>query len=129
MKEIELFNLIKQTLVNDLEQTSEYSFQDAYSNALEMIFELKCRQTHYALLLIEKQKYDKLVQRNRVRYICSTPIGVYSFNLKKIPEPEWLKRWMPETTYFDRMNYVLKTVGYLNIKDSKNITKVLGISN
>ena len=124
MTERELFSLVKK-LIPDLKETSTYSYRDGYSNDLRLTIELKCRRRHYDYLLIEKSKYDKLLQNKRMRYINSTPIGVFSFNLNKIEEPNWWVEEMPASTDFDRSQRINKEVGYLNIKDAKNITNIL----
>lgn len=124
MTERELFILVKK-LIPDLKETSTYSYRDGYSNELKLTIELKCRRRHYDYLLIEKCKYEKLLQNKRMRYINSTPQGIFSFNLNKIEEPNWWVEEMPASTDFDRSKRVNKEVGYLNIKDAKNITNIL----
>ena len=126
MNEKELFLLVKK-IIPDLQETTTYSFRDGYSSDLKLSIELKCRRRHYDYLLIEKSKYDKLISNKRMRYINSTPQGIFSFNLKKIEEPNWWVEEMPATTDFDRCKRVNKEVGYLNIKDAKNITDLLVI--
>jgi hypothetical protein len=125
MNEKELFQLIKVKLVPDLDKTTLYSFRDGYSDKLKLSVELKCRRRHYEYLLIERSKYNKLIQSKKMRYINSTPVGIYSFNLNKIPEPNWWVEEMPESTDFNRFQLVNKEVGYLNINDAKNISKLL----
>ena len=124
MNEKELFLLVKK-IIPDLQETTTYSFRDGYSSDLKLSIELKCRRRHYDYLLIEKSKYEKLLRNKRMRYINSTPQGIFSFNLKKIEEPNWWIEEMPETTDFDRCKRINKEVGYLNIKDAKNITDLL----
>ena len=60
-----------------------------------------------------------------MRYINSTPEGIFSFNLNKIEEPNWWTEELPATTDFNRSQRINKEVGYLNIKDAKNITDIL----
>lgn len=124
MTEKELFSLVKK-LIPDLKETSTYSYKDGYSIDLKLTIELKCRRRHYDYLLIEKSKYEKLLQNKRMRYINSTPQGIFSFNLNKIEEPNWWIEEMPASTDFDRSQRINKEVGYLNIKDAKNITNIL----
>ena len=125
LNEHKLFNLLKNNLVPDLEHTDQFNAADATSNKYNLSIELKCRNEHYSTLLIEKKKYDKLILNEKARYICSTPLGIFSFNIKKLPEPYWQKRWMPDTYHFDKPEYILKDVGYYHIKQSKNITNKL----
>lgn len=84
-----------------------------------MDIELKCRNKHYDELLIEKDKYDALIQRSKEfgttpMYINSTPEGIYVFNLKKIPEPQWEEKGgLPTTSHFTDRRKIVKTVGFL----------------
>lgn len=125
MEEQQLFNLLKSSLIPDLEKTDQFNPTDATSEKYNLSIELKCRNVHYSTLLIEKKKYDKLITNSKCRYIVSTPLGVFSFNIKKIKEPNWVKQWMPDTYHFDKPEYILKEVGYLHIKQAKNITNLI----
>jgi hypothetical protein len=125
MGEKQLFNLIKSNLIPDLKQTEQFHPTDATSDKLNLTIELKCRNEHYSTLLIEKNKYDKLILNKKARYICSTPSGIFSFNVKKLPAPVWQKQWLPDTYHFDKPQYILKEVGYYHTNQSKNITNQL----
>jgi len=126
-KEKELFEFIKSKFIPDLlESDDKFSKYDCYSEKLRLDIELKCRQTHYDELLIEKTKYDYLLSRahrfnTRAFYINSTPIGVYAFNLSALEEPEWEVRLMPKTSHFSNREKVEKVVGYINVKDARKI--------
>ena len=124
MTEKELFKLVK-NLIPDLKETSTFSYKDGYSDDLKLTIELKCRRRHYDYLLIERSKYKQLLRNKRMRYINSTPEGIFSFNLSKIEEPNWWIEEMPASTDFNRSQRINKEVGYLNIKDAKNITDIL----
>jgi hypothetical protein len=124
MTEKELFSLVKK-LIPDLKETSTFSYKDGYSDDLKLTIELKCRRRHYDYLLIERSKYKQLLRNKRMRYINSTPEGIFSFNLNKIEEPNWWTEELPATTDFNRSQRINKEVGYLNIKDAKNITDIL----
>ncbi len=85
--------------------------------------ELKCRHTHYPTLLIEEVKYRKLITQSAERdlipfYINSTPLGIYSFDLMDIPEPEWVTHRMPVTSEFANKSKVDKLVGYLSVEEA-----------
>lgn len=126
MNENQLFFLLKTRLIPDLEKTDQFNPKDAYSKKHKLAVELKCRYAHYEDLLIEKAKYDQIILNENVRYITSTPLGVYSFDLHNLPEPEWIERELPASTMYHRENeYIIKWIGYLNINDAKNITKLL----
>ena len=124
MKEQELFDYLKADLYSDLVKSpGVFDSFDCISQAAGHYIELKCRHTHYPTLLIEEMKYRKLITQAAERdlipfYINSTPLGVFSFDLMDVPEPEWLSHWMPATTEFSRSNKVSKLVGYLPIEEA-----------
>lgn len=131
--ERELFKLIKERMAPDLELSEhQMSKYDCYSLLFNSDIELKCRNRHYNDLVIEKIKYDALIARAAMFgtfpvYINSTPLGVWSFRLTELPEPEWSERRMPKTTAFSNNNMIVKIVGYYNISLGKNITGLLGL--
>lgn len=124
MKEVDLFNHLKETLYPDLTK-SEGIFDafDCISQQAKHYIELKCRYTHYPTLLIEEMKYRKLITQAAERdltpfYINSTPEGIFSFDLMDIPEPEWVTHKMPATSEFSNRTKVDKLVGYLAIEEA-----------
>jgi len=125
LNENKLYNLLKENLIPDLEQTDQFNPADATSSKYNLSIELKCRSNHYSTFLIEKKKYDNLILNPKCRYIVSTPLGIFSFNLKKIKEPVWFEQWLPNTYHFHKPELILKEVGYLHINQSKNITNQL----
>lgn len=127
LNEQSLFELLKEKLLPDLQQTDQFHFSDCFSKEKDLIVELKCRRVHYETLLIEQSKFIKLMSASywEVRYINSTPIGIYSFDLRMIEEPNWITKDCKKTTDFDDNSYVPKLVGMLDIKDAKDITKLL----
>ena len=124
MKEQELFDYLKADLYLDLiKSPGIFDSFDCISEAAGHYIELKCRHTHYPTLLIEEMKYRKLITQAAERdlipfYINSTPLGVFSFDLMDVAEPEWVSHWMPATTEFARSNKVSKLVGYLPIEEA-----------
>ncbi len=127
LNEQALFELLKEKLMPDLQQTDQFHFSDCISKEKDLIVELKCRRFHYDSLLIEQSKFIRLMSASywEVRYINSTPIGIYSFDLRMIEEPKWIVKDCKKTTDFEDNSYVPKLVGMLDIKDAKNITKLL----
>lgn len=123
MKELELFDYLKDNLYPDLEKSiGIFDSFDCISKLAGHYIELKCRNTHYDTLLIEEMKYRKLITQAAERdlipfYINSTPKGVFSFDLMDLAEPEWVAHWMPATTEFARSNKISKLVGYLPIEE------------
>ena len=124
MKEIDLFNFLKEGLYPDLVKSEGiYDSFDCISQQAGHYIELKCRYTHYDTLLIEEMKYRKLITQAAERdlipfYINSTPKGVFSFDLMDVAEPEWSVGWMPATTEFARNHKMEKLVGYLPIEEA-----------
>ena len=124
MKEEELFNYLKESLYPDLVKSPGiFDSYDCTSAKAAHYIELKCRQTHYETLLIEEIKYRKLITQAAERdlipfYINSTPLGIYSFDLMDLPEPEWVTGWMPVTSEFANRSKVEKSVGYLDIEEA-----------
>jgi hypothetical protein len=124
MIESELFKYLKDKYIPDLSKGKEYSSFDCYSVKYKMFIELKCREVHYDTLLIEKYKYERLISLSlgygyKPYYINSTPKGIYSFKLDIAPE--WISKLLPKTTEFAENNKILKEVGYLDIKDAKQL--------
>ena len=106
MTEQGLFDYIKATYLEDLEKSEhEYEYIDATSNGYRLTIELKCRHTHYDELILEKDKYESLMDRaNHLGftpfYINSTPNGIYAFNLRKITV-NWMTKRLPAHTFWD----------------------------
>lgn len=127
LNEQALFDLLKEKLLPDLQQTDQFHFSDCFSKEKDLIVELKCRRFHYDSLLIEQSKFIRLMSASywEVRYINSTPIGIYSFDLRMIEEPNWIVKDCKKTTDFEDNSYVPKLVGMLDIKQAKDITQLL----
>ena len=124
MNELILFDFLKLNLYPDLQRAPGiYDSFDCHSQKAGHFIELKCRQTHYSTLLIQQNKYRKLIEQAYHRdllpyYINSTPLGIYSFDLTDLEEPEWFTQPMPATTEFENTNKINKIVGYLDIEEA-----------
>ena len=124
MNEIILYDFLKLNLYPDLQRAPGiYDAFDCTSAKAGHFIELKCRQTHYSTLLIEQMKYRKLMEQAYHRellpfYINSTPLGIYSFDLTDMDEPQWHTHQMPATTEFEDTDKVEKVVGYLPIEEA-----------
>jgi hypothetical protein len=124
MNELVLFDFLKFNLYPDLDRAPGiYDAFDCHSQKAGHFIELKCRQSHYSTLLIEQMKYRKMIEQAYHRdllpfYINSTPLGIYSFDLTEIDEPQWHVHQMPATTEFENVNKVEKVVGYLPIEEA-----------
>lgn len=119
--EAELFNYLKSHYIPDLVfSRNQMSRWDCYSPDKKYRIELKCRRKHYDSMLIEKKKYDALKQeankhKDRPIYICSTPKGVWAFDLNNFKDIEWLKKSMPEKTDFKGNKWIKKEIAYLEL--------------
>jgi len=125
--EKELYNILRDSYYPDLTLAGDtYSPGDCYSADFEIFIELKCRQTHYDTLMIEKLKYDRLKEQAQAKgyipiYICSTPNGIWEFNLD-VMKIEWIEQSnLPATTQFENTDRVNKLVGFLPITAGKNM--------
>lgn len=119
MTEQGLFDYIKATYLEDLEKSEHvYEYIDATSNGYRLTIELKCRHTHYDELILEKDKYESLVNRANDLgftpfYINSTPKGIYAFNLRII-KVTWITKRLPSSTV-DNGPAIDKEVALLHI--------------
>jgi hypothetical protein len=119
MTEQGLFDYIKARYLEDLEKSEHvYEYIDATSNGYRLTIELKCRHTHYDELILEKDKYESLVNRANDLgftpfYINSTPKGIYAFNLRII-KVTWTTKRLPSSTV-DNGPAIDKEVALLHI--------------
>jgi hypothetical protein len=119
MTEQGLFDYIKETYLEDLQKSEHtYEYIDATSYGYKLSIELKCRHTHYDELILEKDKYESLMQQANALgftpfYINSTPQGIYAFNLRKITVT-WKTKRLPSSTV-DNGPAVDKEVALLHI--------------
>ena len=98
---------------------------DCTSQKFKIDVELKCRKVHYDKLLIEKKKYDALINRSKKEgtiplYINSTPKGIYAFYLQSV-EIDWEIKMMPKHTFFKDKESIEKIVGYLDVNSSVDL--------
>jgi hypothetical protein len=103
LTEQSLFDYKKSTYLEDLQKSEQtYEYIDATSHGYRLSIELKCRHTHYEELILEKDKYESLMQQaNELGftpfYINSTPKGIYAFNLRKVTVT-WTTKRLPSST-------------------------------
>ena len=118
--EAKLFDYIKGRYLEDLEKSGDpYEYHDCTSTLYRLHIELKCRHKHYEDLIIEKDKYEALVQQaERLGftpfYVNATPQGIYAFNLRKITV-KWTTKKLPAKTEFEDQGPVDKTVALLPV--------------
>ena len=98
-----------------------------------MQIELKCRRRHYDDLMIERSKWDRLLQESKTNdtrsiYLNSTPNGVWAFDLNhidKVGNMVWSFKTLPAKTHWDKGQTKRKEVSYLHISMGKDITDML----
>lgn len=121
MKEQELFDWLKAEKFPDLVHSpEEYDGFDCISEKEKLFIELKSRRTHYPELLIEKMKYDFLLEESARLglspwYVNSTPEGIWAFALLDLKDIEWNEKWLPSTTEFANKNNKMKMVGFIPV--------------
>lgn len=126
MKEQELFDFLKSSLLPDLERSADqFDGFDCITSEHQLFIELKSRHTHYDTLLLEKKKYDFLIEKAaelgyKPVYINSTPEGIWSFELQEI-NPVWEEKWLPTTTEFANTSKKMKEVTFLNVNDGTKL--------
>lgn len=122
LTEQELFNYIKERYLEDLVKSDHtYEYLDATSHGYRLTIELKCRHTHYDELILEKDKYESLLQQANALgftpfYINSTPKGIYAFNLRKI-KVTWTIKRLPAST-FNKGPEIDKEIALLHIDEA-----------
>ena len=120
--ESDLFDYLKKHVYPDLLSSGYDVFAgtDCASYESKHLIELKCRGAHYKMLLIEKAKFDVLVD-NAERtgfeawYINSTPMGIYGWKITREMDLTWERRVLPETSQFKDTGSIIKTVSYLKV--------------
>ena len=132
MNEKELFTKLKEYYLPDLAKSvGQYDSYDCFSVQQKCFIELKCRKSHYQNLMIEQSKYARVKYEALERgltplYICSTPQGVWAFNLTQF-EPEWKDQTdLPTTTEFKDTSRRTKSVGFLPINKGNKLSKFKG---
>ena len=124
MVEIDLFRYLKYNVYPDLVMSSNpISRWDCYSPTKQHRIELKCRKKHYDELVIEKDKFEALIDKaidnfDVPIYINSTPKGIYKWNLF-FTQPHWFFKDLPKTTDFSNNNMVSKEVAMLPVYDAE----------
>ena len=126
-KEQHLYDFLKHNRYPDLVKARrQMSRWDCYSPSEKHRIELKCRTKHYDTLLIEKKKYDAILQTSKDHndtpiYVCSTPSGIFLFNLLYTTVDWEINNRNPATTKFSVRSRVEKEVSYIDIKQSEKL--------
>lgn len=129
MNESELFYKFKANYLPQLKVAIDtYSPFDAICHEAKVVVEFKCRRSHYSDMLIEWPKYETLLNRAADRgykpiYICSTPLGVWAWDLTYL-QLKWIKKALPKQTDFSNNNTVVKQVAYISLEDGSYLSKI-----
>lgn len=124
MIEKDLFEYLRSNYYPDLVMAkSKISKWDCYSPDQYHRIELKCRGKHYDELLIEKRKFDAMIEKCEDNldvpyYINYTPEGIYRFNLYKAT-PSWFVKKIRATTQFIDRTPIDKEIALLNVIDAE----------
>lgn len=83
-------------------------FYDAYGKTHKGIpcyMEMKFRNTYYEYKMLEKNKYDKLMEHDPEAaklYLVSDPKGTYLYYLNKLEMPEPVEMYLPDSTLWTK---------------------------
>lgn len=128
--EKQLFEFVKNNFMPDLVPTYKSTGKiDCHSDEYMLSVELKCRRKHYNELLLERKKYNAMIDRSKLLktkpvYINSTPLGVWAFYLND-NEYEWEERSLPKHTAWKGRGWIPKEVTYLNINQGVDLLSLL----
>lgn len=129
MNESELFYKFKDNYLPQLKiAVDTFSPFDAICHEAKVVVEFKCRRSHYSDMLIEWPKYETLLNRAADRgykpiYICSTPLGVWAWDLTYL-DLKWLDKKLPKQTDFNNKNIVVKQVAYISLEDGSYLSRI-----
>ena len=127
----QLLQLIKDNVYPDLYIfPDDYAPIDAYSFEKNLWIEVKARTKFFYWIMIEKHKYDKIVNIRKSRYVIVMPDDygndkIYSFNFNKLPKPEWKIEDRPVSNENPKGNWEKVLVAYFHVKQGKDITSLL----
>ena len=70
---------------------------------VQCIIEMKFRKKYYEDKMIEKYKYDKLLEEDAIAlYFVADPKGNYLFWLNDLPKPQPVELYCPDTTLWTK---------------------------
>jgi hypothetical protein len=120
LTEADLFYYLRANYWPDLDYSPDhYDRIDAVTNWGEAVIELKCRRAHYSQMIIEKDKYDALINMAddldyKAAYVNSTPLGIYIWDITE-RDIEWSTAILPAKSFGQTLTFTNKVVGYLPI--------------
>jgi hypothetical protein len=132
LEEEELFQLFKKTKRFSsivYRSDDDKDVIDWYVPKLDLYMEGKCRDDAYTNLLMERPKYNNLMKQKNCWYVCSTPDGIFAFDLqeytKKYGVPKFHIEQHNKTSRFTDKRKVDKWVHYLPIDERIVLTPEL----
>ena len=110
MKKIEEFENAVISIFNldgwKLKHVGGFSHYDAIGKTpkgVDCVLEIKHRSTYYETKMLEKYKYDKLIEENKVAlYFVNDPKGNYLFWLNNLEMPDPVDMYCPDTTLWTK---------------------------
>lgn len=124
----QLFDLMKRTprfrSLVDRNENNKFDSIDWYLPTEDLYIEGKCRKNEWDQYLIEKHKYDHLIQNKNCWYVSTGGNGIYAWDLHHLKDIKhyqmhWVKRWCNETTQFGETKRIQKLTDILHIADAK----------
>ena len=98
---VAIFNILGWDLVWSKNQFEHYDARGLTPKGFECVIEMKFRNDYYEKKLLEKYKYDKLMEMDEdivKLYFVNDPKANYLFWLNKLELKETTNLWCPETT-------------------------------
>ena len=117
---VAIFNILGWDLVWSKNQFEHYDARGLTPKGFECVMEMKFRNDYYEKKLLEKYKYDKLMEMDDdivKLYFVNDPKGNYLFWLNKLQLKQTSKLWCPETTLW-KSKKVMKTCYLINERDA-----------
>jgi hypothetical protein len=128
----ELIRLVKQNTMPELHIFEErFHYIDGLWVEKDLAVEVKAKQGFYHEVYITKKKYEGgMMNHKHVRYInlMRFEFGreeVYTFNLKKLPEPKWEWIYNPDASNELYTGWEYMWMGKLHINTGLNITNLI----
>ena len=117
---VAIFNILGWDLVWSKNQFEHYDARGLTAKGFECVIEMKFRNDYYEKKLLEKYKYDKLMEMDEdivKLYFVNDPKANYLFWLNKLELKETTNLWCPETTLW-KSKKVMKTCYLINERDA-----------
>jgi hypothetical protein len=117
---VAIMNIIGWDLKWSKNQFEHYDARGLTPKGFECVIEMKFRNDYYEKKLLEKYKYDKLMEMDKdivKLYFVNDPKANYLFWLNNLKMKETTQLWCPETTLW-KSKKVMKTCYLINERDA-----------